>query len=326
MTSKRGFDTKLEALRSLRASNDGAFVQAQLGKTLKEHNNYLVGRAATLAAELRSERLIPDLLAAFDRFMQDPAKSDPQCLAKSAIAEALRKLEDRNPDVYVRGIAHFQFEPAFGGHADSAAGLRATCALALAESHLPDLDILTFLADALADPEKEVRIASAIAINNLGRLEGALLLRLKALSGDSESEVVGHCFASLLNMGASDAVPFVGRFLESSDGDVRLEAVSALAQCREPEALKLLEELWEQPLLSIEVRRALLINLGASPLAESAEFLLQVVRSESPTLAVTAISALATSRFRLQIASRVAQVVGGRGEPELTRAFDESFS
>ena len=323
--SKRGFEARLEALRSLRNADDPASVQAQLGMALTDRSNYLVARAAALVAELRREVLIPDLLSAFERFFVEPVKSDPQCLAKSAIVEALRQLEYRSPEPYLRGILHVQLEPAFGGSAETAAGLRATCALGLSESRLPDLEILTYLADALADPNKEVRIASAIAINNLGRLEGALLLRLKALSGDAESEVIGHCFVALLNMGATGAVAFVGRFLECSDVDVRLEAASALAQCREPQALGILQEFWEQPMVLDQERNALLINLGASPVSEAAEFLLRIASSETPALAATAIAALAASRFRAQISSRVAGAVAAREDADLTRVFEQSF-
>ena len=324
VTSKRAFDAKLESLRALRGADDPALVQVQLGKALADRNNYFVARAAALVAELRCEALIPDLLAAFDRFFVDPVKSDPQCLAKSAIAEALKQLEQRGPEPYRRGIEHFQFEPTFGGSADTAAGLRATCALALADSLLPDLEILAHLADALADPEKEVRINSAIALNNLGRLEGALLLRLKALSGDAEPDVLGHCFTSLLNL-APNGVAFISRFLESRNGDVRLEAASALAQCRDVEAIQVLKEFWKQPLLSVEERRALLINLGASPLPEAADFLVGIVASEAPTLAASAIAALGSSRFRTQLAARVAESVATRDDPILIRAFEESF-
>lgn len=322
--NKRAFDARLEALRALRVANDPVWVQAQLVKLLTDRNNYLVARAAALVAELRCEALVPDLLAAFERFFVDPVKSDPQCLAKSAIAEALKQLEYRRPEPYERGIVHFQFEPTFGGSADTGAGLRSICAMALADSRLPDLEILAYLGDGLADPQKEVRIASAIAINNLGRLEGALLLRLKALSGDAESDVIGHCFTSLLNL-APNGVTFVGRFLESRNGEVRLEAASALAQCRDPQAIQVLEEFWEQPLLPVEERRALLINMGASPLAEAAEFLLRVISTESPLLAAAAINALAASRFRTQLSRRVAETAASRMEAEVKRAFDESF-
>jgi hypothetical protein len=79
--------------------------------------------------ELRFEALMVDLLPAFDRFFVDGARSDPQCLAKNALAHALKDLGHRG-------------------------------ALASVECHLDDLEILTHLTYALADPEKTVSRAS----------------------------------------------------------------------------------------------------------------------------------------------------------------------
>src|SRR5206468_3117173 len=102
------------------------------------------------------------------------------------------------------------------------------------------------------------------------------------------------------------AVSFVSRFLLSTDDDIRLEAASALAQCREAQAIEILKEFWQEPLLiSVELRRALLISLGASPLEAAAEFLLTVVAdAEDLELAETAVRALATSRFQGQLKDR----------------------
>jgi hypothetical protein len=77
--------------------------------------------------------------------------------------------------------------------------------------------------------------------------------------------------------------------------------------------------------LSIDVRRAILINLGASRLPESAEFLLAAVANEAPTLAETAISALAASRFGAEMRARAAEAVAARGDLGLQAHFDERF-
>src|SRR5581483_9403533 len=72
--AKDSFDKKLEALR---ASDD----PDQIRKALKDRNNFLVSKAAALAASRGLVSLIPDLEAAFDRFFKDPVKSDPKCWA-----------------------------------------------------------------------------------------------------------------------------------------------------------------------------------------------------------------------------------------------------
>src|SRR5919201_381471 len=293
--SRLAFDRKIAALEALRGLDDPAARREQLRAALKQRNNYLVSKAAAIATDLNCVELLPDLLAAFDTFFVDPLKSDPQCLAKNAIVRALRALGHRGAEAYLRGIHHVQFEPAWGGRADSAATLRGTCALALTECPLDDVEILTCLADGLADPEKLVRIDSAIAINQLGRPEGAALLRLKLLMGDPEPDVLGQCFASLLSLAAPGSIAFVSRLLRSAAEAIQVEAASALAQSHDPQAIELLAEFWQEPLLSLELRRALLISLGASPLADAAEFLLAVISREPAALGASAIAALATS-------------------------------
>src|SRR5437667_7944924 len=161
---------------------------------------------------------------------------------------------------------------------------------------MDDIEILTYLADGLADPETRVRIDCAIAIDQLGRTEGTLLLRLKLLTGDREPDVLGQCFASLLSLAPRGSLAFISRFLKSADEEIQLEAASALAQCREPQAIEVLAQFWQQPRISLDLRRALLLSLGASPLPEAVEFLLSIISRESAELAVSAITALATSR------------------------------
>ena len=322
--SKQAFDKKLEALDALRSEPNSPATLHQVRKALKDRNNYLVSKAAALAANLVLSELIPDLLAGFDRFLVDPQSSDPQCWAKNAIAKALKDLGHRDASVYLRGIVHVQLEPVWGGSADSAGTLRGTCALALVDCPIDGIELLSYLADLLADSEMPVRIDAATAIAQLAQPEGALLLRLKLLIGDSEPEVMGQCFIALLNLTPSKAVPFIGRFLKSKDDDVRLEAAGALAQSREPEAIEILKRFWKQP-LSPETRIAVVASLGSSPLTEAAEFLLSIVADESRELSERAIAALATSRFHAQLRDRTVAVIVRRDDPYLNTVFERTF-
>jgi len=188
-------------------------------------------------------------------------------------------------------------EPVFGGKADAAATLRGACALALIDCPLPTITILRHLAALLADSETTVRVDAVRAITHLGDPAGAVLLRLKALTGDAAPEVLGQCFSALLALeDVADAVPFVERFLESPEPDVQLEAACALAQSAADAALQAVKRYWDTPRPTIEIRRAILLNLGASPQHAAAEFLREVIESE-PRLAATAREALAGSRF-----------------------------
>jgi len=321
---KQAFEKKIADIEALRSVSDPAATLPALHKALKDRSNYVVSKAATIAGDLRLEDLIPDLIAAFDRFLQDPVKSDPQCWAKNAIVKALKDLGHRNPDVFLRGIEHVQMEPVWGGSADSAATLRGACALALVDCQLDDLTILTCLADRLADKEKPVRVDAALAIGQFGREEGAPLLRLKALLGDREPEVTGQCFISLMSLGPRESLAFIQHFLRHDDEEVCAEAASALAQSRESEALDILKAFWRTR-APADVRKAILISLGASPLREASEFLLQVVSEESGELAAHALTALAASRFHADIRERAKTVLNAKADSDLNQIFERSF-
>jgi HEAT repeat protein len=129
----------------------------------------------------------------------------------------------------------------------------------------------------------------------------------------------------MLSLAPRGVVAFISRFLKSSSEDVQLEAASALAQCRDPEAIQVLREFWRDPLLPLDLRQALLINLGASPLREAADFLLAVVSSEVIALATTALNALGSSRFHAEIREPLVAAVEHRDSQQLHEAFAAKF-
>ena len=94
-------------------------------------------------------------------------RTDPGCAAKTAIVEALRRLEQDERALYRRAAAHVQMEPVFGGRVDTAVDLRGAAAMALAES--AGGDVLVDLAHLLADPEAPVRVSAARAVAVHGR-------------------------------------------------------------------------------------------------------------------------------------------------------------
>jgi hypothetical protein len=80
MPGKRKFEEQLATMDALRQLPRNDCIEP-LRKALGQRNNYLVAKGADLVRELALTELIPELLAAFDRFFDDPAKSDPQCWA-----------------------------------------------------------------------------------------------------------------------------------------------------------------------------------------------------------------------------------------------------
>jgi hypothetical protein len=324
---KEAFERKLEALASLRAASLEAAPEVAsdpLRKALKDRSNYLVSKAAALAAELRLTALIPDLLRAFDRFMLDPAKTDPQCWAKDAIVKALKDLNHDDPAVFLRGIGHVQIEAVWGTSVDTAFTLRGACALALVACTLDRQSILTRLVDLFAD-ETPVRSDVIRAIGQLPGHDSALLLRLKALLGDKESEVIGLCFDVLLEISPADSVPFVARFFAAKNPEVRVEAAAALAASREPQAIEALKECFAGP-ADAALKTTILQSLAGARQSGGAEFLLSVIEEGTPEYAALAVESVASGRFREEFRERVEASVRRRSVDLLTAAFQKSFT
>jgi len=280
-TRNAAYEQKLAALEALRTGGGAdAGTQTALRKALEDRNNYIVSKAGAIASALGFTMLVPDLLAAYDRFFTNATKTDPQCWAKTAIVKALAALSHDDSAAYLRGLRHVQLEPVWGGTADSAALLRANCALALVSCRdLGDLALLTHLTDALVDGDKSVRAEVAHAIGRLGRQEGAIVLRLRALVGDKEPEVVGACLAGILSVDSAGGIAFAARFLDRAD-DSAAEAAFALGQTHDPRAFELLRDrlLHER---NSGLRRALLTGIALTRLPEALEMLVRMVETRS---------------------------------------------
>src|SRR4051812_47104826 len=122
MPGKRAFEEQIALLEALRQASEEARLDA-LRRGLGNRNNFLVAKAADLAREFNSMELIDDLLSAYERFFQNPEKTDPQCWAKNALSRALAAMEHQDVDVFLRGMRHIQMEPVYGGRSDTAGTL-----------------------------------------------------------------------------------------------------------------------------------------------------------------------------------------------------------
>jgi HEAT repeat protein len=262
--SRQAFEEKLAAIESLRSSPQSALEPVR--KALRDRNNLICSKAAKLAGDLLLRETIPDLVEAFDRFLKDPAKTDPQCWAKIAVVKALKDLGHDDPAVFLRGIAHRQT------FVDAESTLRGACALALVDCSLPRETILLHLADILADPEMRTRIDAARAIAQLPGQDSILMLRVKALAGDKEPAVIGQCLISLLGIDPRSSIPFVARFLTSPDEDLCFEAAAALGECPDLLAVETLIARWRME-RSVEMKRAIELSLGVSRIPEAKQFL-----------------------------------------------------
>lgn len=143
-------ERKLEVLGSIDSAADRAVQCAALEPYLADKHARVVSKAATLAGERALPDLTPSLLSAYARFLQDPVKRDPNCIAKGAIARALVNLGCDDVDFYLAGIRYEQLEPVWGGSADTAIDVRCSCAVGLVNTrHSRAIQELTTLAGCL---------------------------------------------------------------------------------------------------------------------------------------------------------------------------------
>ena len=318
---KKNFDQQLEQLSELRTAEPSSAVPS-LRKALANRNNYIVSKAAKITAELGLKDLVPDLLAALERFFNNGVKSDPQCWAKNAIVPALVKLGSQESAVFLRGLHYVQNEPTWTPPfvLDTATALRGKCILALIECRdLSDTALLSHLLELLVDPDKTVRAEAANGIGRINRPEAALLLRLRALTGDEEPEVIGACFSALLAIESEAAIGFVARFLER-DQYVAEEAALALGLMRNPKAFQVLKSHYEQ---SPSPAPTLLTAMALSRQDEAIDFLVSLIEKHDSE-AEAAIKALASAGLPSEVRDRVG--VGLRAaDTQLRSAFEQHF-
>jgi HEAT repeat protein len=267
----KGFDAELAALESLR-NGPPAETLEPVRRLLAHKNNFLVSKAARLVAEHNHASLIPDLVAAFDRFRADSNKNDPNCWAKEACAKSLAALEYQEPDLFLTGMTIFQ--PGFVE--DAAASLRGICALALVQCRgLSNTQVLEHLIPLFTDKELPVRVNAARAVEQIGTESASLLLRLRAELGSGEPELLGACYSGVLRLDGPRALDWAAKFLHPlAPDDTSAEAAFAIADTRTEAAFRLLHSTWEQT-LDAEFRGTLLTAIALTRQPAAWEFLLE---------------------------------------------------
>lgn len=279
MPGKRAFEAQIAALDALRNESQEPRIDP-LRKALANKNNFLAAKAADLVREFNLTELTPDLLKAFDRFFENPERSDPQCWAKNAISRALAAFELQEPEAFLRGMRHIQLEPVWGGQSDTAGTLRATCALALVQCRgLTNDDVLRHLIDLLADKEKTVRAEVIRAIEQVGSPSASLLLRAKAAIGSDDPQVMGACYGGILRVDGVKAIPWISRFLEAED-DGAGEAALAIAATHSVQGLEALQKRLDTA-RDPWFRSILLSAIALTRQDAAVEFLFNLIKSES---------------------------------------------
>lgn len=284
---------ELTRLNAVRGDPTAPGAEDVLRRALGARSNLLVARAAEIVGEWELGQYEPELVAAFDRFLIDAVRRDPTCAAKIGIAEALNRLESLDAALFRRGARHVQPEPVWGGREDTAARLRAVCALGLARCDPPD--VLLELARLLADVEVDARLGAARAIASATRPGGAPLLWYKTHVGDEEPAVRRECFAALLALVPEQALSFVGERARGDDPVESEAALAALGGSRLADALPELLMAWEQA--TDPARRGAALAAVAD-LGDDASFAFLLDLLEKGTARDSAAAAAALARFQ----------------------------
>jgi hypothetical protein len=154
------------------------------------------------------------------------------------------------------------------------------------------------------------------AIEQVGSPPAALLLRLRAVLGTDEPEVLGACYSGILRLEGVKAIPWVARFLTSAD-DNAAEAALAIAGTHSAEGFNALRECFAKA--NDPWWRSVLLSAIALTRQDAAvEFLLDLVRTESLN-AEAAIEAILRSMPSQDVTKRLEKLV--TGNPRLARVL-----
>ena len=270
----------------------------------------VASKGAVLAEERSLPERIPDLIEAYARFLIDPVKRDPNCMAKQAIARALVTLECRDIPFYLEGIRYVQLEPVWGGSADTAVDVRCSCAMGLSTSSY--FRAVPEIAALLNDKEVRARVGAARAISCGHPREAEALLRFKTLIGDERPEVLAECFTALLTIAPQECLPLVASHLSHKDDAVRDFAALALGESHQPAALQFLRTAWEDILVTPEMRAVLIRAAAVHRSDEAFDWLVSIIENGTATQADVAVDALSVYERNTKLQERIKAALASR--------------
>jgi HEAT repeat protein len=319
---KPSLEEQLARLDVLSDTDDIAIRVDALREALHGKSNFVVARAARLAGQWECAALVPDLVTAFERFLKDPVKTDKGCAAKLACVEALDALDSGCDAVFLKGVRHVQMEPAWGPPEDTADILRSKSIFALVHSAYPDA--LPVAVDLLVDPSATVRQAAVRAIGGVGGEAAEMLLRMKIVTGDSEAQVTGECFAVLMEIAPEHSLDFVARYLDAEDEWLGNQAALTLGESKHPGVFEILTACWDRR-GTLEERRELLLPFALLRCDAAFGFLAQVVRDSHADLACAALECIRYCVGNDEQREAVKQIVEERDEKPVRFAYERNL-
>jgi HEAT repeat protein len=274
------------------------------------------GRVEQAAKLVRTHGLrgVEDALVSAYRALVGRSQADPSCLAKEAVLAALDAAEHDDALLFVEAAQHTQQERGKPGARDTAGRVRVRGVLGLAR--LGHADALAIFGARLADPDPEVRAATAQAIAHRGQRDGAGLLLLKLGVGDDHPNISLECLRGLFALAPDLAVPEARRLLRVADERVRESILHALGAAGDDRALEVLQD--ELGLHSLAQQRAPIIEaLGLSVRPRARAILLELVADGSESDAGAALRALSIHRYDPKLVAQLREAVAQHGGASL---------
>jgi HEAT repeat protein len=287
---------------------------------LASRHAVVVARASAVAADLGIATLANELIAAFDRLVAAGPSADLACLGKTAIVRALDDLGHADTRILLRGVHFVQRDQRRRPPGrDTAGELRAVSAVALLRMGYPDA--LSEVAELLADPDPGVRLEVARALGATEMELAAPLLRLKALVGDDEPQVVAECLTGVLRVSPSSARPFFERLLDDADPAFAKMVALAAGESRASVAFEILRAWWGRVTLP-DMRRTALLAIAMLRSESAIEFLLGIVAQGNGFDARDALAALGLYRDDERTRTRV-MAAAAQNDADLHAALRE---
>ncbi len=163
----------------------------------------------------------------------------------------------------------------------------------------------------------------AQALGYHGSEAASMVLRLKALIGDKDPEVISECLFGLLNFELKENLAFVSRFLDSGDMANCEAAIIALGRSRLPAAFDLLKTCWQRRPIVLD--EEIFLAMAILRLPTATDFLLQIIAKDQERTALAALSALLIHHYDFGLRERIAEAVQKNSSRILQSKFAHEF-
>jgi hypothetical protein len=304
---------------------DSDEVQATVRKALKDRHCLLIKQAAVICEERLFYDLEAGLLKAYQRFLKKPIKTDPNCIAKGAIARTLVALDCQDADFFIAGLSYQQIEPVWGGTEDTAIDLRVSCAMGLVNTSYPRA--LIEIIPLLHDSNPHVRIGAVRAIAVTQPLAAEAVLRSKALAEDSEPDVTAETLSALLAVAPDESQEFVASFFEAyRDPILRQTIALAIGASKVDVAVDILHSCWTNTPLKTERDNYLLLGAILHRSEKALAWLLDVVLKGNRASAQFIVTELAIYRTERRLRESLEASLLERGDDDLIALFSEIWN